>query len=331
MNKKYNRLTVVERVTIHVMRKSGSTVCRISKILNRPKGTISKELKRHRHWHKGTWSRMSGYERACYAERSARKNAKRRGRDRKLKNAELRTFVINKLSQEHWSPEAIAAKSAGRVSTKTIYNWIKKERTDLEKFLTERGIPRRQRVAHRRGKFRIGAPGKRRLEERPKAVELRKEIGHFEVDCLVSNRTGSGGALALRERATRHRLYAVIPNLKADTVLGVLRAMLLQWGPEYRKSVTFDNGSEFSTSEMSKLEGYFPELKTYYADPYCAWQKGSVENSNRQVRWYYKKGTDFSTVCRNEFRRVIEKINLKPMKCLGWRSSQEVFDSLRAA
>ena len=86
--------------------------------------------------------------------------------------------------------------------------------------------------------------------------------------------------MELRERATLHRQYAIIPNLKAQTVLPIIRALLLQWKPEYRKTVTFDNGSEFCSTEMSKLESYFLGLKIFYTNPYCAWQKGSVENSN---------------------------------------------------
>ena len=331
MNKKYNRLTVVERVTIHVMRKCGKTVCKISEAVNRPKGTISKELKRHRHSHNGTWNQMNGIERAQYAEDKARLNSKRRGRKKKFTNYQLRIFVIKKLTQEHWSPEAIAAKSEGTVCTKTIYSWIKKERRDLHQYLTERGKPRRQRVANRRGRFRVGAPEKRRIDERPSIVERRKEVGHFEVDCVVSTKSGAGGVLAVRERSLRHRQYAIIPNLKAETVLGVLRAMLLQWDCKHRKTVTFDNGSEFCTTEMSKLEKFFPGLKTYYTDAYSAWQKGSVENSNKQVRWYFGKGTDFSLIDRDKFRQDIDRINRKPMKCLGWRSSQELFDSLKAA
>jgi len=158
----------------------------------------------------------------------------------------------------------------------------------------------------------------------------KREIGHFEVDTVVSCKGGKGGVLALRERVTRQRQYAIIADLKAETVLPVLRAMLLQWPCKYRKTAPLDNGSEFSTTEMVKLESFFPGLKIYYTDPYAAWQKGSVENSNAEVRWYYPKGTDFSKVSKDEIRKNVAKINRKPMKCNGWSSSQEMFDKLVA-
>jgi IS30 family transposase len=146
----------------------------------------------------------------------------------------------------------------------------------------------------------------------------------------VSCKNGKGGVLALRERVTRQRQYAIIPDLKAATVLPVLRAMLLAWPEAYRKSLTFDNGSEFCTSEMSKLEGFFPGLSIYYTDAYAAWQKGAVENSNEELRWYFPKGTDFAKVSPHHLRNEIARLNRKPMKCNGWKSSQELFDKLAA-
>ena len=333
--KKYNRLSAGERLTIHEMRASGRKVSEISRIVGRPKGTVSKELSRHEQGRTLTWTRLSGSERARIAEERAKSNAKRRGAKRKLENPVLKEFVLKGLCDEHWSPEAIEHRSRMEglpvtACAKTIYTWIKRDRTECLPFLRRRGKPRRQRVGHRRGKFRQGAPAKRRASERPKEALERLEIGHFEVDTVVSCKNGKGGVLALRERVTRQRQYAIIPDLKAATVLPVLRAMLLAWPEAYRKSLTFDNGSEFCTSEMSKLEGFFPGLSIYYTDAYAAWQKGAVENSNEELRWYFPKGTDFAKVSPHHLRNEIARLNRKPMKCNGWKSSQELFDKLAA-
>ena len=333
--KKYNRLSAGERLTIHSMRKAGEKISKIAKAVGRATGTISKELNRHRHDHGQTWLRMSGAERARFAENRARRNASRRGRKAKLSDETLREFVLKKLSVDHWSPEAIAARSkieglSATVCARTIYSWIKLEQPECREFLRRRGSPRRQRVCHRRGKFRSAAPAKRCASERSIEALERKELGHFEADLVVSCKGGQCAVLALRERVLRQRQYVLIPDLKAATVLAALRALLVAWPPEFVKSVTFDNGSEFCTTEMSKLETYFPGLKIYYTHPYSAWEKGAVENANGELRWYYPKGTDFSKVEPQDLRDNVARLNRKPMKCHGWKSAQEMLDSIAA-
>lgn len=331
----YKRLSAGERLTIHEMRRAGETISAIARATNRSAGTISKELNRHRQDQGKRWLRMSGAERAEFAGQRAKRNASRRGRKRSFSNEKLRDFVFEKLSIDNWSPEAIAGrlKLDGVLETvcaSTIYNYLQTERGDWIEFLRRRGVPRRKRVCHRRSKFRQAAPSKRSCFERPAAALNREEVGHFEVDTVVSCRGGKGGVLAVRERLTRHREYMIIPDLKAATVLAALRALLMRWPPNYVKSLTFDNGSEFCTTEMMKLETFFKELTIYYTDPYAAWQKGAVENSNGELRWYYPKGTDFSTISQKEMQDTITKLNRKPMKCHGWRSSQELFNKLAA-
>lgn len=333
--KKYNRLSAGERLTIHSMRKHGEKISKIAKWVGRSAGTISKELSRHRHDHGQTWIRMSGAERARFAENRARRNASRRGRKRKLSDEKLKAFVLTKLSNEHWSPEAIAERSklqglSVTACARTIYTWIKTEHRECIEYLRRRGEPRRQRVGHRRGKFRSGAPAKRCASERSIEALERKEHGHFEADLVVSCKHGSGAVLALRERVFRQRQYVFIPDLRAATVLAALRALLMFWPAGFVKSVTFDNGSEFSTTEMIKLETYFFGLQTYYTHAYSAWEKGSVENSNGELRWYYPKGTNFAEVDPQELRNNVARLNRKPMKCHGWYSAQEMVDKLAA-
>ena len=336
MNNKYKRLTAAERLTIHEMRVGGSAVSAIARAVGRPKGTVSKERHRHCNYHGKVWWRMKGSERARFAEEQTRRNAKRRGRRRKMSNPELQEFVLSRLTTDHFSPEAIAAKSAERfgkqgVCAKTLYTWLKRDRTECIEYLRRRGTPYRQRTSHRRGRFHKGAPTKRSISERPTEVEYKVDIGHFEVDTVVSCKAGTGGVLGLRERVTRQRHYVVIPDLKAIAVLPVLRAMLLALPAAWLKTLTFDNGVEFCTTEMSKLEEAFPGLRIYYTDSYSSWQKGSIENANGELRWYYPKGTDFAKVSPAELKGVVARLNNKPMKCHGWRSSQEVMQSLAPA
>jgi IS30 family transposase len=70
----------------------------------------------------------------------------------------------------------------------------------------------------------------------------------------------------------------------------------------------------------------------YFADPFAPWQRGTNEQTNGMIRRYFPKGTDFSNVTQEEVAVVIEKVNKRPRKCLGYRPPYEVFaEALRCA
>ena len=52
------------------------------------------------------------------------------------------------------------------------------------------------------------------------------------------------------------------------------------------------------------------------------------ENTNGLIRDFFPKGTDFSTIANAEVAKVERLLNARPRKSLGFRSPQEVFDSL---
>ncbi len=52
------------------------------------------------------------------------------------------------------------------------------------------------------------------------------------------------------------------------------------------------------------------------------------ENTNGLIRDFFPKGTDFSTIANAEVGKVEPLLNARPRKSLGFRSPQEVFDSL---
>lgn len=327
---KYKRLNLFEVQAIYEMRSNGKSIREITKAIKRSTKTVWVVINNYCHPFGRVWLKMTTLEKAKHVYDEMRKRRKRAGNHGHLKDVVLRNYVINKLVDEHWSPEAISAKVKQAlpdktISTKTIYNFIKYERRDLKEYLIERGKPRRQRVTHRRGRFKQAAPPRRPIHERPLIANTREEIGHWEGDMIVSKKGGTGGVLTLVERVTRNKIYRRVPNLQAVTVLGYLRAIIDCMPVELRRSITFDNGGEFTFSEFIRLERWYPGLKIYYCDPYCAWQKGSVEKANRDFRWYYPKGTDFGLVSIAEIAHVQEKLLHKPLKCLGYRTAQEVF------
>ena len=91
------------------------------------------------------------------------------------------------------------------------------------------------------------------------------------------------------------------------------------------QSFTSDRGKEFACfQEVEQLGIFF-----YFADPYCAWQRGSNENSNGLLREFFPKGSDLSQVEIEDLRKVLLLLNHRPRKCLGFKTPFEMlFDEI---
>ena len=86
------------------------------------------------------------------------------------------------------------------------------------------------------------------------------------------------------------------------------------------KTITTDNGCEFSHFE--ELEKLF-KAKLYYTHAYASYEKGAIENANRLVRRWYKKGTDFSKVTRKDILSLEKIINSIHRKSLNGMTSKD--------
>jgi len=300
----------------------------IARYIGRDPSTISRVLRRDIHPCPGVWRRMGTYEKAMYAwEKTIQRRSQSRRRTR-LKNERIRNIVVYILKRWHWSPENISGfldRHRVSISAKAIYNFIKKERQWLSEYLRLRGKQRRQRVVRRRSYFRQGVPERKSIHARP---QLTGE-GHWEIDTVVSKRGGRGGVLSLRELTTKQSLFFLIPDLQASTVIRVVLPVFQKLPRNMRQTLTSDNGSEFA--ELYKLEKVLDGFSVYYCDPYKAWQRGSVENTNGELRWFFPKKTDFSLVSEKKLREAEIKINWKPRPSIGGISASKFFKQLLLA
>lgn len=170
-------------------------------------------------------------------------------------------------------------------------------------------------------------PERLSIEKRPEHINMRKEFGHWEMDCVVSCVGGRGGLLILTERSTR---YTVIVKLKAISQKAILKAIRYALRRKLMSKVltiTTDNGGEFL--DAVKIKETFAKiskmLKIYYAHAYCAWEKGSVENVNRHIRRFFPKGTNFIYVTAKQVEQVQNFINSIPRKILEGEDSNEAY------
>jgi IS30 family transposase len=89
--------------------------------------------------------------------------------------------------------------------------------------------------------------------------------------------------------------------------------------------VTVDNGKEFSGHKgLAQKLG----CDIYFAHPYHSWERGLNEHTNGLIRQYLPERTSFEGLTQRQLDRIIEKINNRPRKALGYRTPNEVFPSI---
>lgn len=305
----YNHLNTYERGRIEVLNKIGYSSRKIAIIVGRHHSTIARELKRI--------GNPQDYDaqKAHNNYKKLRDNSKPKGKY----TSDIATLIENKLTQT-WSPEQIAnTVTKGKVSFKTIYNWLyenKLNNGDL-KILRRKG--KCSKTKENRGKFIVGTS----INKRPKEVNKRTTFGHWELDTMVSSRGKSKGCFAtFVERKSRLYTAYKIPNRTSNSMEIAIKRLYKTLPMGAIKTATSDRGKEFACYSNIKDE---IGLTIYFADPYSSWQRGSNENSNGLLREFYPKKTDLSKVDEDELINNLMLINSRPRKCLGWRTPIEVF------
>jgi transposase, IS30 family len=164
------------------------------------------------------------------------------------------------------------------------------------------------------------------IEDRPD-ISDRLEFGHWEMDTVISCIHGKGGLLVLIERKTRFYIIIKLKRISQKAVLNAIRKIIRSGIMKVVKSITTDNGCEFLNSEQIKalFNIINQELKIYYTHAYAAWEKGSVENANRHIRRFYKKGTDFNRVTSHQINELQKFINSIPRKTLKGLDAHETY------
>lgn len=309
------------------MHKSGDSIRKIARYFSRDKKSISYVLNTYK---TDKWATMTIHQKASEVTAKVRINRKRQGRKRVMSDPQILNEVSNQLIYCRRSPRnasiMIRKVLNKEISASSIYRFTKLPSNQLQEFLFLKGKPRRQRVKCRRSRISLAAPDKKNIVQRDSIVDDRMEFGHFELDTIVSCKNGSNFAiLSLTERSTRYKIFVLVPNLQSKTIHSYLRAILKRYS-HIIKTITTDNGSEFSTRYTSLLEKEFRGLQIYYCDPYSSFQKGSVERANRDFRLHFPKGTDFINITQQQVINAQNIINDTPMVLLGNSSPKELFE-----
>lgn len=308
----YTQLTREERYQIYALKTAGQSKAQIAKILGRHKATIGREMARN--------CGQRGYR-----PKQADTLAVNRRQNKVTHRISAQNWErIEELLQEYWSPEQISnwlrQEESLHVSPEWIYQYILRDKRaggDLYKYLR----------CQKQRKKRYGSPERRgqikeriSIDERPEIVNERSRVGDWEADTVIGKQ-GSAVLVTLVERKTRWSVIAKASDRTAKKVQDVIVNKLLPLA-SHVKTLTYDNGKEFALHrEIDK------ELLSngYFAHPYHSWERGLNENTNGLIRQFFPKGKDLSEVTDDEIQRVMDKINNRPRKCLGFKTPNQVF------
>jgi len=87
-------------------------------------------------------------------------------------------------------------------------------------------------------------------------------------------------------------------------------------------TITGDNGTEFADHQtIAKIL----KTKFFFTHPYSSWEKGLIENTNKLVRQYIPKKTNFNKINRQQIKYIQYKINNRPREKLNFYSPKEIF------
>ena len=318
----YTHFTLEERKYLQKLLSEGLSLRKIAAILERSPSTISREIKRNKskfkphrkpdnpYWY-NHWRAQTLY--TC-RRREQQRRALRPG-------TEQWNYIVSGLNR-FWSPEAICGRWSMEhpdqkpLHFSTIYRYIaNKSFPDIQKktHLRRRGKKKQTKNAN----YNSIQPD-RRIPDWPEEIRSRSRIGDWEGDTVYGG-VGKGLLVTLVDRKSRFVKLGLLKSRNAEETARVIEQLLADLPVE---SISLDNGAEFA--EFHELEQSLHTF-VYFAEPHKPWQRGTNENTNDIVRFFFPKGFDFRTVSDLEISLIETLLNNRPRKCLNWETPSEVF------
>lgn len=312
----YKHLTSQQRYTIDVLLQKKTSIKEIANTINVHYSTVYRELKRNKgvyHYHHGVAQRKS-------------EDRKHRMRKPRRFTLDMRKRIFTLIVSEQWSPEQVRGWLLRRgedcVSIETIYQYIRFDR--------QCGGELYKHCRHKLKHFNRGCKHKYNIikdrvmidDREPEADGTR--FGDWEMD-LIIGKDGKGAILTLVERSKDYLVMKKLKKGKNAKEVAKTAVTLLTPFIGSIKTITTDNGSEFAEHKYIAKR---LRTKVYFAHPYSSWEKGNIENTNKLIRQYIPKGTDFENLEDDFLNQIQKKINRRPRKKLNFSSPTVDFYNL---
>lgn len=308
----YHRLTEGKRNQIYALKKAGLSQQAIADQIGVHKTTIYRELERN----KG----LRGY-RPKQAHRLA---CSRQSSISRTRISEARWRWIENMLREDWSPEQISgylkANNEPSVSPEWIYQHIYTDKRNGGTLHSHLRCQKKRRKRYGSTERRGQIKNRVSIDKRPEIVDLRTRVGDWEADTVIGVQ-GHSVIVTLVERKTRFGVAIKVANKTAQAVTEGICAHLKPFQDRVC-TLTYDNGREFAYHEKIATE---LTAEGFFAHPYHSWERGLNENTNGLIRQYIPKGKDIDDLSDAQLARIMDKINNRPRKCLGFKTPNQLF------
>jgi len=312
----YKQLTREQRYQIYALMKAGLFQTEIAQVIGVHKSTISRERRRNRG--------LRGYR---------PKQAQRFAEIRRAKAVTTRIspdtwILVERLVRNDWSPEQISGWLSREfemmVSHESIYQFILKNKHQGGDLYLHLRCKKKRRKRYGSTNYRGRIPDRISIDQRPAVVDMRSRVGDWELDTII----GKGhkqAIVSLTERKSRLTLIAKVKHKSAERVSQSIQRLLVPLASKVF-TLTSDNGKEFARHQeiSTALQADF-----YFAHPYSSWERGLNENTNGLIRQYFPKKHDFTTITEKAISMVMNKLNNRPRKCLGFKTPNQVFFGIK--
>lgn len=313
----YQQLTQEERYMIYRLLKHGFSLRQIGIHLGRSASTVSREICRN--------IGKRGYR---YKQANSFSLYRRHVSHRNNRISAKTWDLVDSYLNLDWSPEQVAnylrLEFSIAVSAESIYRRIwtdKQSGGDLYTHLRQCRKKRRKRYGSGYN-YRGHIKNRVSIDERPGVVDTKERFGDWEIDTII----GKGHKRALVSLVERKSCYSLIAKVERRDAHLVNKQTLKLLKPfkEHVHTITSDNGKEFSAHEQlaACLQTSF-----YFAHPYSSWERGLNENTNGLIRQYVPKGSSMEHVDVKKLNLIMQRLNTRPRKSLGYKTPQDIFFS----
>lgn len=329
--KRGQHLRLQDRGAIQILRRMGLSLRKIATEVNCSPSTVLYELRKGTAVRKHSRGRIPQYK-ASIGQLIYESN---RSRCHKKMCAdrchEFIKWMEKKIKIDKWSIDICVgyARRTGLFSasetgcTSTWYTAVKKNKIDIKPLDLPEMVRRRKRK--RRKIQNIKCLG-RSIDTRHPTVNDRTEFGHWEADTVHGKKSKDAVILTLLEKQTTNNISIYLEENTSEEVQAAFSPLIDLYGSrfcEVFKSITSDNGSEFS--RLPELESFGTRI--YFSHPYSAWERGQNEKYNGMLRRYIPKGTPVSQFTSDEVAHIGDDLNRLPRRSLGYKTPEELFET----
>lgn len=328
------------RYKLEALYNAGLTVTQIAKELGYTYQGVYYELKRGFYMHRNhDWTEVKKYS-ADKAQLSADISATGKGAPLKLGNDIKFAKFVEKMVLKGYSPGAILLyiKENGltfktKVCRVTLYSYIDKGvflKISNEDLLRKGKM--KKKTKERKTVKKLPCT-EHSIDNRNPEINKRITFGHWEGDTVLGGKKKGETILTLTERLTRIEIIMRAKDKTSKSTVSAFDRLEHKLGSsvfhQIFKSITFDNGTEFSDASGIEISPYTGNQRTtvYYCHPYSSFERGSNENQNGFIRRFIPKGIPICNYSNAYLKHVQNYINNYPRAIFDGESSTKRFAS----